>query len=250
MSELADTKAERVKRQKNEVVAEARRGSNTDLQPTIDVWRDGRFLAGIVCRDVDRDQALQAVTIAVPGFGADAVILSLDAHMTSSPTNPKTGEPWGPNEMQGLCNDEGACDSGLITDCMMIQEVGRDGTWAMLTLPYHTHASARTIAWYPEVQRMESTVEGQEIEGYVADVVRHAFETPDIFQIAAQEKIPGSDAPEARLYFDIAIVKALLEAGFLVAYNPANEKEAAIVARQLEVHKVTNLLARLEAENN
>lgn len=253
MSELADNKAKAVKDQKNRLVATTKAGEIDDLRPTVDVWRDGRMLAGIVCPDVDRDQALHAAHLAVPGFNADAVVLGLDAHMTNQPTNPSTGRPWGPREMQGLCDNENACDTGVITDCMMVNEVGRDFSWAMVIQPYHVHKTARTIAWFPDITEMSSDTDGTAVEGLVVDALRAAFDKPDLLSIAIGE-YPEELPPNVRLHTDLAVIKMLLAQNYMVAYSPANEEEAAIVNESLTQFTATkgvmDLVTELEQRKN
>lgn len=260
MSALTDQKAETVVKSKNEAVARARPGRHDDLCPMVDVWRDGRFLAGIVCPEVDRDLALNAAQVAVPGFSADRVVLALDSHMSSSATNPSTGEAWGPGEMQGLCDNEDACDLGLITDAMVIHEVGRDGSWELRILPYHVHKTSRTIAWLPEVEQLSSETAGHELSGLVVEVVQDAFKMPTIYEtVLAQldEEAPGVDPPgdgKARLHCDLAVMKLLMAQDCAVAFHPDNHEDQAIIEESLREWTVTtetmSLLARLEGEAN
>lgn len=248
---LAEAKVEQIRAMKNGALADTSRVSH-DLTPMLDVWRDGRLVAAIICRQVDRDEALNAAGIAVPGLGADAVVMVFDAHMTSAAVNPATGERWGPNEMQKLCDDGDACDTGLITDCMVIQEVHRDGSGRLITLPYHVHKTARTIAWFPGDDPVAST----SVEGLIADTLRDAFRQPDLFTFA-QKEYPGDLPHDARLHTDIAVTNALAEAGYLVKLIPANGREREIInearerwAKAAQTAKMMETIARLEGRNN
>jgi hypothetical protein len=138
--------AEWARSSKDDLVARTKAGDNDDLCPMIEFRRDGEVIGMVICPDVDRDQALQACHMAVPGWSADYLVMLLDAHMADRAFQEKFGRMPDPGELQRLCDVEGACDLGLTTDCIVVLEAWRSGRQRMTQLPYHAHHTREITA--------------------------------------------------------------------------------------------------------
>lgn len=87
-----------------------------------------------------RDAGLHAATLLASITGCDYIVLSFDTHATSLQHNPKTGKPWGPGEMQAMCDEEGFCETGQMVDVLQVAVVRRsDAKIRMKGIPYHFH---------------------------------------------------------------------------------------------------------------
>lgn len=201
---------------KNELVARAGPDENDDLVPSVDVFRNERFLAGILAPQIDRDLALAAANIAIPGFNAEAVIVTLDAHLTQNVTHNDKGESvWtaGPrkghvvrqHEMQTMCDEEGACEIGLITDCLIVMRVDREGVVEQGMLPYHVHKTARTVAWQEhapdgkaEHLYWSTAKEDQGAAGVVPETILGAFKEEPLLDVKRAVQVPPEKVAEVR----------------------------------------------------
>lgn len=138
-----------------------------DICPTIEFYKDGRPVLMLVARGVSRDNALAAARIAAGPTKPDVICATLDAHVTQSMTNPATGKPWAPGEMQGACDDDGACATGLLTDCLCTMAVFRDGHQEMLQRRYRGHETKGNLVWLGNGEEMVSGAKEQHVTGYV-----------------------------------------------------------------------------------
>jgi hypothetical protein len=141
-----------------------------------------------MCRDVNRDQGLNAAIIGTSGFAGDEVWLVLDSHMSNQLINPTTGKRWGPGEMQAGCEGAAMCSTGVITDCMMIIRGSRDGRHEMSILPYHVHKTERTVRWVDESRAEMGTDDPtSRFDGIVVDGINRAFATPKVKDLLAKD---------------------------------------------------------------
>jgi hypothetical protein len=199
---------------KEQLVAASSADGLTDITPMLRVRRGGRDIVVAECVDVDRDQALWFLSLAVPGYAADAVFMTSDAHMTTAPLNPRTRRPWGPHEMQRLCDNEGACATGLITDTIFVTMFARDGSSYFGSLPYHVHKTAKKVVWVgaPEFEGTdpEDPTSFQSV-GYIPDSIRAFFAQP-VLSLDGLAAI-GISAPEARRLADATLSTRIAQTG-------------------------------------
>lgn len=213
-----------------------------DLTPMVEVFRGEDLVAMIVAPQVDRDQGLDAARMAAVGFSADKISMVLDAHVSSSPINPKTGEEWGPGEMQRACHEDGACQVGLITDTLIIIDHYRSGRHREEMLPYHVHADDKTVHWVgadsadlPRV--IDTDNEGEGVDGIIPNAIFDAFKEPVLFDVMKQQL--GLEAfhlteEQARVHCDCAMAKILGQQGFQVALVPTSEEAVTIIQSSME----------------
>lgn len=121
---------------------------NEDIVPfVVEAWRHGQDFADwtvMICDgnpDVQqRDSMLMAGNVMARVTGCDYLLLSYDTHATTLAVNPNTGQPWGPGEMQKMCDDEGFCDTGQMRDNLVITVIRRsDQKIHNHFIPYHFH---------------------------------------------------------------------------------------------------------------
>ncbi|HEU0130797.1 MAG TPA: hypothetical protein VFQ85_07380 [Mycobacteriales bacterium] len=204
---LAATAAE-IRTRKEQLVAATRCQPDEDLNPHLTVIRGGTVLAVVAAPALDVTLGLSAIGAAAVGYAADELVLSADAHLSHSGTNPRTGRPWAPGEMQRLCDTEGACDLGLLTNAMVSTWANRAGQLAMWTDPYHIDKTARTVTWTPS--RAEQLAIEQPpftLAGRIPDRLRDAMGAPTAVQQADGMSQPFADQVTTLL---------LLQRGFAV----------------------------------
>lgn len=168
---------------KEGLVAEAAPDENDDVCPIVEGRRNNETKVLVTCHDVDKRQAFMASRIIASGVECDEIWLALDTHASNSRINPVTGKPWGMGEMQNLCDNEGACELGLITDAMVLMQETRDRSQAaFVQLPYHVHKTDRSVRWVTEndliADSMDEDNSSVRFSGLVVDEVREAFELP------------------------------------------------------------------------
>ena len=89
-----------------------------DLAPIIRIEREGQVLGTFEAPQVNKEFALAAARAAFGCFDATSVLLVMDAHM-AAPITPEEAENYQPGEMQRRCDEEGACELGLMTDILI-----------------------------------------------------------------------------------------------------------------------------------
>lgn len=201
-------------------------------------------LVEVICGEVNRDEGLQAA-YALAAMDCIAVAVTFDAHMTSAEVNPRTGKPWGPGEMQGLCDGEGACDTGLLTDCLTTTAVFATGKVAGYNHSYHVHEGKREIAWVNDGEGIGDGDDGVKLGGYVVDTLKRVMvegrTRSALLMSGAAAKLAGVQMPvEARAHRDAALLGMLAENGGLIRVAPAmaeNKRERAIIQRVMDKHK-------------
>ena len=242
-----------------------------DIEPRVVWWRDGQLVAQGFCDRVDRDRGLQMACIGIEGFGADQIDFAVDAHMTDQRFVQQFGRLPDPHELQNLCDNEGACQVGLTTDCIIVQRIWRDGHTVMISLPYHvdrrrqelefTRGKAqgkkamrddpsivregdrfwrqtRWTHWIDDrVQLLDDRQDDKyKVGGIVADTLRHAFAHVD----GINDKFAGLDYREFGLtaeiagwHRDIAITRILMTAGFPIALASYSDEQAELIAHSV-----------------
>lgn len=121
----------------------------SDLAPAVIVERGDDILGVIVAPIVDRDLGLRAATIARISCDPSRLILVFDAHYASG----KQGETpeefvkrYPPGSMQRACDEDGACERGEISDCLICNISSADSN-ELLILPYSYHGPETQFQW-------------------------------------------------------------------------------------------------------
>lgn len=230
---LSEEKLQHLRAMKEDAAERAAERGTDDMNGIIEVWRDGDPLLTIFTPDIDRDQALNAVWFTIPAVQADRVVLTMDAHLARNPINPNTGEPWAHGEMQEACHQDKMCSSGVITDCLIINDVRRDGTYHMYTLPYHIDEAAKeaggqpvAVHWNDEMDVWETGGDVSELQGLVPDTIREAFEKEyDLHSLPA----PGLTDEERLAATDAAAITKLVIEGYGVALTSSSKEHVETV---------------------
>lgn len=234
---LTDDDIQRFRSMKEDVAQRAAERGTDDMNGLLEVWRDGAPVLAIFTPDVDRDQLLDAAWMTVPALKADRIVAVMDAHLTNQMENPATGKPWEPGEMQKACHEDGACSTGVITDCLIINEVSRDGSYRMLTLPYHIDEAAKAagdqavaVHWQEQGDK-DQVMDGENLQGLIPDVLRGAFERdtgllspPDDLEFTEAEDLAARDA---------ACIARLAQDGYGVALMVTDEEHGKLVGKML-----------------
>lgn len=254
-----DEDLDRFKERKEEAKGE-------DITPLVEFWTDDKGPAAFVfCQRINRDDALDAMWFGASGFNADAVVLCLDSHYTQQPINPATGKQWGPGEMQKACDEDGACSTGIITDCLVVMEQHRDGTHRQAILPYHVDKESGKVHWH-DPERIDPTnifEPGAMVDGLVIDACRAAFERPKGVNLPSPEGTAlevacnrfGLEEWQAELSIRVVTAKMLLGTDrFAVALGFDSEEHAEYAMRSMEdgpdLPNIDQVVRKANAENN
>lgn len=181
---------------------------NEDMVPSVvEAWRIGELSP---CwstfigpgKDIESKEAmLYAASVMAMSSNADYIVCVMDTHMSKSQTNPKTGEPWKAGEMQGLCDDEGFCETGQIRDNLLVCAIRRDGKLRMAMIPYHFH-NGEVMYFDPEppMDEWETTQDAPQIGGYIPNRLREAMAKPTMNQIL-EDAANGGDVGDVYAAF-------------------------------------------------
>lgn len=233
-----------LKKMKESKVARTSVDENDDLKTMVEIIRDGKPVCSVVAPQVDRDMGLHVVQIGAEVFEATECWFMSDSHISHSKEGPD-GKPWGPGAMQRACDQEGACELGLITDCLMVYGRTRDRSREyLITVPYHINKTAREVHWIDKEAecKLPNDAEDSRIEGLIPDVFEECFANDTLHTLIAKGNLPELFAPLAKdlgnmpederlAHADVAAMKFLTMQGFAVmATQPANDTARAIYA--------------------
>lgn len=222
------------KQQKTLAVETTERG---DIPPTVIVERDGEVLAVVISPQIQKELGLQAAAMCQAGFDPDALTMVVDAHIRhivakEGQTMEEAQEEYHkqfPKGMQHACDNEGACATGEIVDCLVCHRITRDGQITMVTLPYSYHGKDGGVPfeWLDEDERykgmgnMSEGTEGVRLEGFIPDSLREIMKTPSIFEQMAelQEMADANDFTPERVRYHTAraMMAAMAAKKYLVA---------------------------------
>ncbi len=220
------------KKQKAWAVEKTDRG---DIPPTVIVERDG-ICAIVIAPQIDKHLGLKAAAMCQAGFDPDALTMVMDAHITQA--QKKEGQTieeaeeefrkkFPPGSMQRMCDEEGACETGLITDCLICHRITRDGKISMVTLPYSYHGKGGPpFKWLDQDPKFGKLSESEnpeaEVRGMIPDALRGIMKQPSFLdQIPKIKEIQDSfgDFSEERCRFHTAraMMSMLSSQDFIIA---------------------------------
>jgi hypothetical protein len=169
-----ETYIERAKAMKGDEAGRAEDKATTALHPVVEFLRAGQAVAAVFCGQVDRDHALEAASVGVFGFGADEVVLTLDARMRAM--TPEEGiEP-------GQLQREAEEGKPGIVDCLVVCRAGREGPQHMTILPYLVEPDG-SVTWLDSGPR-ESKEE--RLVGVIGQALGSIFANADSIRPAAE----------------------------------------------------------------
>lgn len=222
-----------------------KKADHYDIQPQVSFFDgDGRLIVSVVANQ-GRDGALAIARIGTAMTEADVVVLHMDAHVTQSPVNPVTDKPWGPHEMQNLCDHEGACSTGLLTDCIVSQAIFRsDNHVEMVMRKYHGHEKAGGLHWATDTDVLIEDGNARS-EGLIPDVLREAMADTTFAEMAATVPPPeGASEAVARWHRICAALKMMIGLNAVIAVIPNPPSEAQeVVAETLSQEATERFLS-------
>jgi hypothetical protein len=202
-----------VKDHKSFFVKNTKRG---DVPPTVIAERNGEVFAIVVSPDVDKEMALRASAILRQG-GADSLTLILDAHVRS--VNTKDGDEFLKNykhgDMQRACDEEGACELGIISDCLICQRIDSSGKITLRILPYDYHGEGTEFKWKEETEQPE----GVQYDGYIVETLRKIMtekSLADNVEVLKKGKESGFDKDRILYHAQRAVFSSLISDQYYV----------------------------------
>lgn len=139
--------AEYARQAKMEWVEKDQRG---DVPPIVIVQKGGRVVMTITAPDVDKNKGLTIAQAVKMTVDPDLIMMVMDAHFAQIPpgvSEEEAAKMYPPGSMQKMCDEEGACDTGAISDCLICSTVDRNGEFQMDILPYSYHGKGTTFKW-------------------------------------------------------------------------------------------------------
>jgi hypothetical protein len=203
-----------------------------DIPPVIIVLGErGQLLAEVTATQIDHHLGFHAMRVLRAGFDADGLVAVFDAHRAEAlpgETPEDMRRKWGkPGSMQKACDDEGACDAGLLTDCLLVYRAWRSGRVCLATLPYAYHGKGGPpFRWAGpgEHTLAQDAGDGSFMQGGNVEAVRRIMATPAIIDhpvTQAAASLMGLGEPgqlrEKKLYHTArAALACLAGQGFIV----------------------------------
>ena len=218
------------KNQKNWAVEATDRG---DIPPTVIVERNGETLAVVIAPQIDKMLGLSAALMCRVGFDPDALTFVVDAHMhlASSKKDQSLEEAEKefrskyPKGMQHACDNEQACATGEITDCLICHRITRDGQITLVTIPYSYHGKEGGVPfkWLDEDEKYKEFGKetSENIQGFIPDELRKIMKQPCALEKVPElkelsEKVKFSDE-RVRFHTARAMISVLTSQKYMVA---------------------------------
>lgn len=218
--DLANEAADQARRIKEMAAADSHSADDRpELRPSIQGWRGLAPVVLMIPSQVDRDEGLKAAWIAATGFGCDSIAFTVDTWSARTRTNPVTGKPWGPREMQDVVHNHDGMAKGWITEGLSTFVVNRAGDLASVMQQYRLdgHTNALGIhRWSIEWGERYSNAERggpDKVEGVVPEALLRYMNEPTMMQSIGRAGILardfGLDDVEAQAHADCAVIKSL-----------------------------------------
>lgn len=204
------------------------------------------------CPRIDKRDAIAVANLIAPLLQSDWLLATMDTHISYNPTNPATGEPWKPGEMQKACDEDGACSTGIITDAITAMLVRRDGTVQMVSRTYHVDKAKGEIHWV-DVTSMDTRgkdPEANQVTGFVAENLMRAFQRKGPQEnekaMADEAGIPLDDRPTYMLVSTCQLALNVI-AGAAMPYftDEEIERNGDYITKQMTEEAVARLGERL-----
>jgi hypothetical protein len=201
-----------------------------DMPPTIIGERDGRVLCAVIAPQVDKYQGLQAAAMLRRGLAIDTLTMLLDAHIRTIPKDQEDEfrKKYKHGDMQKACDEEGACELGIISDCLICHRIGQDGKikMASLTYSYHGKNGGVPFAWNDfggrdadGLKSMSEDEEGNHVEGNIPDALRQIIKLEPLVESGMVKGLAsglGMDKDKQLYHCARAIYSVLSMRGFFV----------------------------------
>jgi hypothetical protein len=145
-----------------------------DMPPYLIIEKDGIQVASIFAPQIDKMLALKAAHMCRVAIGINGIALCCDSHMASM----KAGDEknWKPGEMQRMCDEEGACEAGLISDCLSIVTLDRKDKLCLASIPYSYHGKGTKFSWAEDKNYIMNEDGENRIEGNIPYALRKIME--------------------------------------------------------------------------
>ena len=177
------------KQHKEHIVESTERG---DISPTVIVEKNGKVQMIVISPDIDKNLGLQAAAVLHSSIDPDSITLIMDAHFamgkreegqTDEEAQEAFRKKFPPGSMQKMCDEEVACEAGLITDCLLCYRITRDLESSVLTIPYAYHGKqGPPFKWLdnnPEfVDKVLNSKDGGISKGYIPDSLVKIMKSP------------------------------------------------------------------------
>jgi hypothetical protein len=188
-----------VRHARAELAKDALAPEDDAMPPMVVFGREGKTLATVFCKRVNRDDGLEVANIGIRGWGADEIALVCDAH--TRPVNPKNedGEYEFPERgsMQKDCEACNGQHADGVVDIMMVMRMTRDEDTSVRCLPYQVDYDAGEICWKDELPELAKVSDDDKtsFSGAIPDAIRQMFnrEPLEISQLNVEEHLSGDD---------------------------------------------------------
>lgn len=159
-----------------------------DLMPVVTIF-NGEFPT-LTMFTSSRDEALWAAGVAMMGFHGDELVLCIDAHLTRADN---LDNPPEPGELQRRCHEEGACETGEITDCLVVHVMRAPDDGEMLIAEYRLGTTE--LIWGEEHETPVT-----KLSGIIVDGLRHAFKMAELDIVEVMQNELGISPADCNIF--------------------------------------------------
>jgi hypothetical protein len=181
------------KHSRTELAKEALAPEDDPLPPMIVFGREGKTLASVFCKRVDRDDALEVANVGIRGWACDEVMMVFDAHIRTNLS--KDGELPERGVMQHECEATCGQHAEGVYDCLMLTHATKKrGVVGFRTYPYSVDYDLGEITWLDEMFPPDA---GNDVgyQGVIPEALKTIFEQDPLADSMDWENLADSDDP-------------------------------------------------------
>lgn len=191
--------------------------ANGDMSPIVLAKGDG-FFCVVTSPEGHKQYALQAIEVLRTAFNPHTLVFIGDAHCDTATSIAEHQERY-PNGMQHACDEDHACATTSLSDCMMATII-RGDKHDVMTIPYAyvDHDTKREVVWNDDKMSLPfeyKSAGGQIIEDERDSAVRSTRDR-HMFRQMARKMGLDPDNPNCDRAIQSAAINYLLEMGYVI----------------------------------
>lgn len=192
-----------------------------DMCPIVVGLTNGKPVIVATSPQQDKQCGLYAASLVMSAFRPDIVVFIADAHIDHATTLEEHNTRY-PKGMQHACDDEHACETSSLSDCMLANIMAQDHT-GIITIPYKYHDKGkRRVAWTDD-RIHNSLIDGAFLQGAVVEDLRDSLiQAPlhnSLMRMVARSLRLNPNSPRFRHHTQRAVERALSDQGFTVEHD-------------------------------
>ena len=192
--------------------------SEGDMYPIVIGLTNGKPVIVATSPEQGKEHGLYAASLVMSAFMPEIVVVIADAHIDSVRSLSEFDKRY-PRGMQDACDDNYACETSSLSDCMLANIIAQEYT-GVITMPYKYHdKSKRRVTWTDD-RIHNSLIDGSLLQGAMAEDLRDSLiQAPlhnSLMRMVARSLRLDPNSPRFRQHTQQAAKSTLSDQGFTI----------------------------------